>query len=325
MNTPVSIDVRDLSKRFGEHQAVHPLSFGVHGGELFGIVGPDGAGKTTTLRMLAGILRPTSGDAAVRGASVVEDPEGAKRSVAYMSQRFGLYEDLTVHENLDFYAELYRVPRSARPDRMERLYAFSALGPFRDRLAGNLSGGMKQKLGLSCALIHEPDILLLDEPTFGVDPVSRRDLWLIVHDRVREGVTVVVSTSYLDEAERCDRVTLLHEGRILALDTPESIQRSVSAADSGIARFAVRSGSARSLRDVLRRWERVRSAALFGSSVHVAVDSGVGAEQLDGWIRDRGLDAAAAEPLHPSLEDAFIELVSHAAVGETADGKDPAV
>jgi ABC-2 type transport system ATP-binding protein len=220
------IRAESLTRRFGATIGVDAISFDVHAGELFGIVGPDGAGKTTTMRMLAGVLPPTSGDAHVNGVSVARDPEGVKVHIAYMSQRFGLYEDLTVAENIAFYADLYRVPRSERDVRLQRLYAFSNLGDFKHRLAGKLSGGMKQKLSLCCALVHHPRILLLDEPTFGVDPISRRDLWLILHEMVAEGMTVVVTTSYLDEAERCDRVALLHAGRIIALDEPEALQRS---------------------------------------------------------------------------------------------------
>jgi ABC-type multidrug transport system ATPase subunit len=212
-----------LTKRFGTLTAVDALSFDVTPGELFGIVGPDGAGKTTLLRMLAGIMPPTSGDAIVDGVSVAKRPEKMKHVIAYMPQRFGLYADLTVQENLDFYADLYLVPKRSRAQTLERLFHFSNLGAFRDRLAGNLSGGMKQKLGLSCALIHEPKILLLDEPTFGVDPISRRDLWIIVHEMVSHGVTVVLTTSYLDEAERFDRVAFVDGGRLLALDTPVAL------------------------------------------------------------------------------------------------------
>ena len=209
---PAAVTVDGLTRRFGAFTALDALSFQVAAGELFGIVGPDGAGKTTTLRVLAGVLPPTAGDATVVGTSVSRDPEGVKHHIAYMSQRFGLYGDLTVRENIEFYADLYGVPRRERPRRLERLYAFSQLGQFEGRLAANLSGGMKQKLSLSCALVHEPEVLLLDEPTFGVDPISRRELWLIVHEMVAGGMTAVVSTAYLDEAERCDRVALLHKG-----------------------------------------------------------------------------------------------------------------
>jgi ABC-2 type transport system ATP-binding protein len=224
----VHVVVEGLARRFGDFEAVRGVSFDVLPAELFGIVGPDGAGKTTLLRMLAGVLRPTAGDARIDGVSVARDPERVKHALAYMSQRFGLYTDLTVEENLSFYADLYRVPRRERPARLEQLYAFSGLGPFRTRLAGALSGGMKQKLGLSAALIHRPKLLLLDEPTFGVDPISRRDLWLIVHEMVGAGTTVIASTAYLDEAERCDRVLLLHQGAAMGLDRPAALQGSAS-------------------------------------------------------------------------------------------------
>jgi ABC-2 type transport system ATP-binding protein len=210
-----AIEIRGLTRTFGALTAVDNLTLDVPAGTLFGLVGPDGAGKTTTLRMLAGVLRPTSGDASVGGTSVVKDPEGVKHHIAYMSQRFGLYTDLTVRENIDFYADLYHVPRAERPARLERLYHFSGLGPFEHRLAGQLSGGMKQKLSLCCALIHHPQILLLDEPTFGVDPISRRELWSIIKGNVAEGMTVFLTTSTPEEAERCDDVALLEEGRIV--------------------------------------------------------------------------------------------------------------
>jgi ABC-2 type transport system ATP-binding protein len=218
------VEVEGLARRFGEREAVRGLTFAIDRGELFGVVGPDGAGKTTLLRMLGGVLRPSDGDARIGGISVRKDPEQVKHQLAYMSQRFGLYTDLTVIENIHFYADLYRVPKAERPTRLEELWYFSGLGPFQGRLAGALSGGMKQKLSLCCALIHRPPLLLLDEPTFGVDPISRRDLWLIIHDMVASGTTVIASTAYLDEAERCDRVLLLHEGQVLGLDRPAVVQ-----------------------------------------------------------------------------------------------------
>lgn len=204
-----AIELRGLTRTFGSVSAVSDLTLDIPAGQLFGLVGPDGAGKTTTLRMLAGVLKPTSGDATVNGISVARDPEGVKHHIAYMSQRFGLYTDLTVRENILFYADLYQVPEADRPARLERLYRFSNLGQFESRLAGQLSGGMKQKLSLCCALIHHPRILLLDEPTFGVDPISRRELWSIIRDNVAEGMTVLVTTSTPEEAGRCDAVHYL--------------------------------------------------------------------------------------------------------------------
>ncbi|HYN20770.1 MAG TPA: ABC transporter ATP-binding protein [Thermoanaerobaculia bacterium] len=304
--------VLSLTRRFGNLTAVDGLSFEVQRGELFGLVGPDGAGKTTTLRMLAGVLRPTSGDALLNGVSVAREPEAVKHQLAYMSQRFGLYTDLTVLENLQFYADLYRVPKGERPARLERLFQFSNLGPFRDRLAGKLSGGMKQKLGLSCALIHQPEILLLDEPTFGVDPVSRRELWLIVHEMVAEGVTAIVSTAYMDEAERFDRLALLHRGRLLAIDAPEALQASL---DDEIVEVQVGSsgGGAREARERLSGLAAVRSAAVFGDRLHLSVDSAAEAiPQVQEALREAGFEVRFARRIVPSLEDVFIGKIAEA-------------
>ena len=331
------VRVEGLTRRFGERVAVAELSFEVRRGELFGLVGPDGAGKTTTLRMLAGVLRPSAGDAWIGGgaanpgaggagarekpaagggaagdggdcaaASVARDPEAVKRHLAYMSQRFGLYTDLTVRENLAFYADLYDVPRRELSARLERLFAFSGLGPFQDRLAGQLSGGMKQKLGLSCALVHEPELLLLDEPTFGVDPVSRRELWRIVHERVAEGVTAIVSTSYLDEAERFDRVALLHEGRLLALDTPQALQRSL---DEEV--LEVRVDEPQRAREALRGLALVRRATAYGARLHVAVEPPAdrAAAAIEQALRDAGIEPGGIERVPPSLEDVFLARV----------------
>jgi len=299
------VSLGELTRSFGPVTAVDRLSFDVRRGELFGIVGPDGAGKTTTLRMLAGVLAPTSGRAHVLGVDVADDPEGVKPSIAYMAQQFGLYQDLTVRENIDFYADLYRVPRSERPGRRERLYAFSNLGPFEDRLAGNLSGGMKQKLSLCCALIHHPEVLLLDEPTFGVDPISRRDLWLILHEMVAEGVTILVSTSYLDEAERCDRVVLLHDGGVLALDTPEELMKLLPGQVVSIA-----AERPRVARDVVRGIPGVLGVALFGDLVHALLSD---APQLrlrvEEELEGNEVGLLGMDEVEASLEDVFLHLV----------------
>jgi ABC-2 type transport system ATP-binding protein len=303
-----AVEARGLTRRFRALTAVDGLSFAVAPGELFGLVGPDGAGKTTTLRMLAGVLRPTEGDVVIQGVSIALDPEAMKHRIAYMPQRFGLYADLTVDENLRFYADIYEVPRADRPARLERLFRFSNLEPFRDRLAGKLSGGMKQKLALSCDLVHQPDVLLLDEPTFGVDPISRRDLWLIVHDMVAAGVTVVVSTAYMDEAERFDRVVLLHKGRVLALDTPAALQAGLQG-----EMLEVRVERPREAREVLRQLRPVRRAALFGDRVHLTVGS---AEAAAGPVRAAllaaGLAVEGVERMEPSMEDVFIDRLAAA-------------
>jgi ABC-2 type transport system ATP-binding protein len=306
MTPPDVVSVSGLTRDFGALRAVDNLSFGVRQGELFGIVGPDGAGKTTTLRMLAGVMRPTAGDVTVSGASVVQNPEAAKHHIAYMSQRFGLYTDLTVRENIDFYADLFRVPRAERDARLERLYQFSGLGPFEGRLAGQLSGGMKQKLGLCCALIHEPEILLLDEPTFGVDPISRRDLWLILHGMVARGITVIVSTAYLDEAERCDRVALLHSGRLLALEPPMRLQDRLSGRI-----VVIKADQPRAALRILREDPSVRHAALFGDTIHVVTgDAAHDRAALRQVLTSHGIGVMAVEEGTPSLEDVFIQLVT---------------
>jgi ABC-2 type transport system ATP-binding protein len=299
-----AVRVRGLKRRFGELAALDGIDFDVRRGELFGVVGPDGAGKTTLLRVLAGVLPPSAGDAHVLGVSVAQEPERVKPHTAYMSQRFGVYADLTVRENILFYADLYRVPKRDRAARMDRLYAFSRLGEFEHRLAGQLSGGMKQKLSLSCALVHQPELLLLDEPTFGVDPISRRDLWLILHEMVAQGMTAIVTTSYMDEAERCDRVALLHAGRVLALDAPARIQQRL------VGRLvAVRSAVPRALRVLLAALPEVQTATLFGDAVHAVMAPDVGIAALRAALVAAGAPFDAVEAGAPSLEDAFMELV----------------
>ncbi len=224
-----TIKTVNLTRKFGSNTAVDNLSLEIEEGEIFGLVGPDGAGKTTTMRLLTGILDPTSGDAWVYGKHIVKESEPLKENIAYMSQRFGLYEDLTVLENINFYADIYCVPKKERAKSIEKLLGFSNLTPFKDRLAGNLSGGMKQKLGLACSLIHTPKVLFLDEPTNGVDPVSRRDFWQILYQLLKEKVTILFSTSYLDEAERCKRVALIHKGKLLKCDIPQNIKNECNA------------------------------------------------------------------------------------------------
>jgi ABC-2 type transport system ATP-binding protein len=219
------IKVSALTKKFDSLAAVDNVSFDVEQGQIFGLVGPDGAGKTTTIRLLTGILEPTAGQAWVDGRDIDKESDELKEAIGYMSQRFGLYEDLTVIENINFYADIYCVSSIQRAKRIKRLFEFSGLEPFQKRLARNLSGGMKQKLGLACTLIHTPKVLFLDEPTAGVDPLSRRDFWQILYGLLKENVTIFFSTSYLDEAERCSRVGLIHKGRLLRCDSPSEIKK----------------------------------------------------------------------------------------------------
>ncbi len=300
-----AIETRELTRRFGSVVAVDRLSLAIPRGELFGLVGPDGGGKTTTLRMLAGILAPTEGEAFVADHSVRTEPEALKDRIAYMSQRFGLYGDLTVLENLNFYADLFEVPRKERAARIARLLGFSNLTPFKDRLADTLSGGMKQKLGLACALIHTPEIVLLDEPTNGVDPVSRRDFWRILYEMLKEGVTILVTTAYLDEAERCTRVGLMHQGRLLALETPDRI-KALMAGD--LLEIAVT--DAWRARPALAAVAAAKSVTLFGHRLHVAVeDSGRDLPVVMAALEAEGLQPRDPRRVVPSLEDVFISMV----------------
>jgi ABC-2 type transport system ATP-binding protein len=221
---PAIIDTRDLTRRFGALTAVDHLTLQVEEGEIFGLVGPDGAGKTTTLRMLCGLLDPTEGSARVAGHDVAREPQAVKDQIGYMAQRFGLYGDLTVQENMDFYADLFGITGAFRGELTEQLLRMTRMEPFGDRQANRLSGGMKQKLALMCTLLHRPRILFLDEPTNGVDPVSRRDFWAILYQLLKEGITVFMTTSYLDEAERCNRVGLMHKGKLIRCAPPETMK-----------------------------------------------------------------------------------------------------
>ena len=303
-----AIRVEELSRRFGDVLAVDALSFEVAEGQLFGLVGPDGAGKTTTLRVLAGVMPPSSGDAVLAGVSVADDAEGVKHDIAYMSQRFGLYADLTVMENLTFYADLYQVAEHERGRRLERLFRFSNLEPFKYRLAGALSGGMKQKLGLSCALIHEPKILLLDEPTFGVDPISRRDLWLIVHEMVAHGVTAVVSTAYMDEAERFDRLALLHRGGLVAIGAPDDLMAEVPGEI-----LAIEVDRLRAAKRLLTGHSAVRLAAVFGEALHVTVASADrGKPAIVDALTREGFKVGSVHRVSPGMEDVFIHQIARA-------------
>ena len=295
-----TVRTQALTRRFGAVTALDGLTLSVEEGEIFGLVGPDGAGKTTTMRLLTGILEPSSGEAWVDGLHFVREAEPIKDRIGYMAQRFGLYPDLTVLENIDFYADLYQVPKAGRQERTERLLAFSNLTPFKRRRAGNLSGGMKQKLGLACALIHTPRVLFLDEPTNGVDPVSRRDFWRILYQLQQERVTIFVSTAYLDEAERCNRIGLLHQGRLLACDTVDGVKGMLKG-----ALLEVRCESPRRAVDLLRAGA-LGSVALFGDRIHVLVeDADRGRLSIESALRTAGLACHALKVIEPTLEDVF--------------------
>jgi len=304
MNSPAPIRTNNLTKSFGNNIAVSGLTLNIPKGELYGLVGPDGAGKTTTMRMLATIMEPSSGEAWVAGHSVLTDGERIKEDIGYMSQRFGLYDDLTVMENILFYADLYEVPQRERPERIARLLGFSNLFPFQGRLAGKLSGGMKQKLGLACALIHTPEVLFLDEPTNGVDPVSRRDFWKILYDLLKEGVTILISTAYLDEAERCSRIGLMHKGRILIEGEPMQVRKSL-----GQPMIEVWADNGRASLERIRNMNGVVSASLYGDRLHIRHEPATRPQDILASIVQMGIVVKDHREILPSLEDVFISMV----------------
>ncbi|MBP1750570.1 MAG: ybhF-N2 [Deltaproteobacteria bacterium] len=304
MNGPIAIKTESLTKEFGGVKALKEITLEVRKGELFGLVGPDGAGKSTLMRLLTAVMEPTSGNAWVASHHIVKGSEEIKEKIAYMPQRFGLYEDLTVMENIVFYADIFSVPKNERPARMEKLLGFSNLTPFTDRLAGQLSGGMKQKLGLACALIHTPEILFLDEPTNGVDPVSRREFWKILYELLKEGVTIFVSTSYLDEAERCTEVGLIYEGRILEKDSPGAIRER-----HRMPMIEVWCTNARGIRETMKADQRLTSIGLYGDRLHIGLKD---REQIPGvlaMLAENGCPADDYREITPSIEDIFFAMI----------------
>ncbi|MSS72607.1 MAG: ABC transporter ATP-binding protein [Candidatus Latescibacteria bacterium] len=297
----LAIEIQGLTKRFDAVQAVNDLSLVVRQGEMFGVVGPDGAGKTTTMRMLCGILRPTSGHARVLGYDLGSDLKEIKRRIGYLSQRFSLYGDLTIDENISFFAEVHGVREHRK--RREELLEFTRLTPFRDRLAERLSGGMKQKLALACTLIHTPQIIFLDEPTTGVDPVSRRDFWKILSSLLKSGITIFMTTPYLDEAERCTRVGLMNDGRLMAVDAPQALKALMKGTLVEIV-----CGQVRRAASVLRGSSEEVQA--FGDRLNVVVqDPERAIPAIQAQLRDAGIDVTGLRVVPPSLENVFISLL----------------
>src|SRR5215470_10416449 len=297
-----AIEAEHIAKRYGDIEALRDITLTVQRGELFGLVGPDGAGKTTFLRLLACLLGASGGTARVDGVDIAADPASVKSRIGYMSQRFSLSETLTVLENLLYVAEVWGVPAGARRQRITRLLEFSRLGPFQDRLARNLSGGMKQKLSLAACLIHQPRILLLDEPTIGVDPLSRRDFWLILYDLLQDGSTIVLSTPYMDEAERCGRVGFLLEGRVIACGPPAQLK-----AELGVRVLELRCDEPRRAQSRLRSIAGFEHTVLFGDRLHVTLPG----ESFDpiaaaARVREAGVTIDEWAVRDPSLEDVFL-------------------
>ena len=309
MNNGIAINIEDLHKSYDDVKAVQGIRYNIRKGEMFGLVGPDGAGKTTTIRMLCGLVKPDSGSATLLDMDIVKDKNKIKDQIGYLSQRFSLYGDLTIDENIEFFAEIHNVKNFE--DRRNELLEFTRLTPFRDRLADNLSGGMKQKLALACSLIHKPQILFLDEPTTGVDPVSRRDFWKILSSLLKEGITVFMSTPYLDEAERCNRVALMHKGKIISLDTPARIKESINVEIAEIVCTRVRDANK------LVKEKLHNEVQLFGDRINVVLDKGDNnLEQVLKLLESNSINVVSYRIVPPSLENVFIHYVEE--IDETA-------
>src|SRR5688572_17518349 len=299
------LSLQGITRTFGSITAVDHLSLDIEPGELFGLIGPDGAGKTTAIRLMLGILRPTSGEGKVGPYDIRREAESISTLTGYVSQRFSLYGELTVQENLELFADLYAVSRADRDSRLQRLMQFSRLEPFRTRLASNLSGGMRQKLALSCSLIHTPKLLFLDEPTTGVDPVSRRDLWRLLFDLWQEGVTIIVSTPYMDEAERCTRVGFLSQGKLVASGRPEELRQAFRGTILEVLsdqRFAAK--------DALSRSPHVADVNLFGEGLHVTVhdDPAKAEAETRNVLGAKNIAVRSIQRVDPTIEDVFFQL-----------------
>jgi len=298
------VSASHLKKTFGSKIAVNDVELSIAPGEIYGLVGSDGAGKTTTLRLLVGALKADAGDISICGYNVRKQGEQARSCIGYLSQRFSLYEDLSVLENIRFFAELRGMRREEWLPRCMEILEFVGLAGFKDRRAGQLSGGMKQKLGLACALIHTPEVLLLDEPTNGVDPVSRRDFWRILYDLLKEGVTILVSTAYLDEAERCTQVGLIHKGRLMMKDSPMGIKKSL-----GLPMIELWSDDARNAREIIREVEGVKGVSIYGDRLHITIEKKETAGIIVEKLRKEGIAVKEQREILPSIEDIFISMV----------------
>jgi ABC-2 type transport system ATP-binding protein len=305
MSPEMVIETKSLTRTFKDTIAVDGLNLGVQHGEIFGLLGPDGAGKTTTIRLLAAILDPTDGQARVFGYDTMGQPEPIKRRIGYMAQRFNLYGDLSVWENLNFFADVFEVTGDVRQERIERLLGFSRLTEFRDRRAAHLSGGMQKKLALACTLIHTPEVIYLDEPTTGVDPVSRREFWDILAELHLQGITLVVSTPYMDEAERCSRVGLMYRGQMVVCDTPERIRGMI-----GGELIALCPSNLRRAREILAELPGVLEMQTFGNQLRIFVrDAGIAIERVQVALAEQDVEALEVRRTQPRMEEAYISMV----------------
>jgi ABC-type multidrug transport system ATPase subunit len=305
MPVKISIRARNITKRYGEKTALDDISFDIAKGELFGFIGPDGAGKTTLFRILTTLLIPDKGSASIEGIDTVKDYKKLRKILGYMPGKFSLYQDLTVEENLRFFAGIFKTTPEANFDLVKDIY--SQLEPFKNRKAGQLSGGMKQKLALSCALIHKPDVLVLDEPTTGVDAVSRIEFWEMLARLRQSGITIVVSTPYMDEASRCDRVALMQNGKIMGIDTPDSIRKNY-----GRDLWALKADDIHHLLIDLRQFKATRTAFPFGEHIHLSLsDEAVKPDEILSYLQSHGNSNVHISKIEPSIEDCFMEMMGN--------------
>jgi ABC-2 type transport system ATP-binding protein len=311
MNTSYAVETNELTRRFGDFIAVDRVTLRVAPGEVFGFLGPNGSGKTTTIRMLCGLLAPTEGSGRVLGFDIGRESEAIKARIGYMSQKFSLYSDLTVRENMAFYADVYGIDRRERAARMAELIAMAGLSGREGELTANLSGGWKQRLALACAIVHRPRMLFLDEPTGGVDPEARRSFWELIYDLAQQGVTVFVTTHYMDEAEHCNRIGLMYSGKLVALDTPAALKHSTIDGDV----LEIEGTPQEQARDLIVAAPGVREVAPHGARLHAIVDdAALRGTQLSDALLAAGIADVRVESIDPSLEDVFVALVS----GQTA-------
>jgi len=298
------IRVENLEKSFGNTSAVKKVSFHVGSGEIFGLIGPDGAGKTTILRSVVSLIHPDKGAVFFNGKEVSKNPAFVRSRIGYMPQRFSLYPDLTVEQNLNFFGDLFRVPDDEQASRRKELYQFSKLGPFKNRRAGNLSGGMKQKLALSCMLIHEPEVIVLDEPTFGVDPVSRAEFWEILHILAKRQIALLITTAYMDEASQCDRIGLILDGEILAMDFPENLVTGFN-----VPVYLIEANDLHQVFEILNRSGYADHIQLFGNGIHYLDREQKGKVSIIRVLNELNIDYRAIAPIEPDLENVFLDQI----------------
>jgi ABC-type multidrug transport system ATPase subunit len=303
-----AIIAQHLTRRFGNFTAVDDVSLRITPGEVFGFLGPNGSGKTTVIKMLTGLLPLSGGEASVDGLDVRTNSEAVREHIGYMSQKFSLYDDLTVAENMQFYGRIYSIPHSRLRDRIREVVKLHGLEPFLDRLAGKLSGGWKQRLALACSTLHEPRIMFLDEPTAGIDPVARRQLWDLIFQLSGEGITFFVTTHYMDEAERCSHVAYIYYSKLIADGTPAELKAMPEVTPAGTRRAEIDVADTSRALGILRAMDHVRSATIFGQSIHALLDERFDLEDLKSQLSRSGIVVRDVRPLAPSLEDVFVEL-----------------